>query len=639
MRPLRLVCLLAILLSPMALAQQNSVPLINHGAKVVSPPGWVHSPKSKEAFQSLELAHDKFPLANPQANLLFSFLQEYGSGECVADSVAVADVNGDGKPDLVVVNEFGPNAVVGCSSGPFTSPSPTIGVLLGNGDGTFQPAVTYDSGGLDTYSVAVADVNGDGKPDLVVVNNCADSSCVNGNVGVLLGNGDGTFQPAVTYDSGGLDTYSVAVADVNGDGKPDLVVANYCTDSGCLNGNAGVLLGNGDGTFQAAVSYLSGGQYADSVAVADVNGDGKPDLLVANGCAFNQTLCANGSAGVLLGNGDGTFQAAVSYLSPGQFALSLVVGDVNQDGIPDLLLYNSSLYTFGGYDGLVNLLLGNSDGTFQPATSYLFGGNCCSGQNPHGEALALGDVNGDGKPDLVVTSKCYGYPGDQISCLNGTADGSVGVFLNVSPSPAVTFSPISLTFPDQVAFTISPAQLVTLTNTGAAVLTISGISVSGPFSQTNNCPSNLNPNAYCSINIKFHPKSKGIFHGSVSVTDNASGSPQKVPLTGTGTFVQLVPTKLNFGTQPVGTRSLAKKITLTNKGNSAVKISSLAITGADAGDFAETNTCGESVASGASCFIKVTFKPLAKGKLTANVSVYDNGGGSPQEVSLIGTGT
>jgi hypothetical protein len=180
---------------------------------------------------------------------------------------------------------------------------------------------------------------------------------------------------------------------------------------------------------------------------------------------------------------------------------------------------------------------------------------------------------------------------------------------------------------------------VRLTNTGAGVLKINHISVTGPFNQTSNCPSSLNPNANCTINVKFHPKNKGVFHGAVSVTDNASGSPQKVPLTGTGTFVQLLPTKLNFGTQPVGTRSLAKKITLTNKGSSAVKIMSIAITGTAAGDFAETNTCGTNVPSGASCYIKVTFKPLAKGKRTADVSIYDNGGGSPQQGKLIGTGT
>jgi hypothetical protein len=205
--------------------------------------------------------------------------------------------------------------------------------------------------------------------------------------------------------------------------------------------------------------------------------------------------------------------------------------------------------------------------------------------------------------------------------------------------PTATFSPTSLTFPTQLVFTTSKAQPVQLTNNGLGILLISKIAMSGPFSQTNNCPSSLNPGANCTITVKFHPTTKGLFHGAVSVTDNAPGSPQKIPLEGIGTFVQLLPANLNFGTQPVGTRSLAKKITLTNKGNSAISITSIAITGTDAGDFAETNTCGKSVASGASCFIKVTFKPLVKGKRTADVSVYDNGGGSPQEVGLIGTGT
>ena len=98
----------------------------------------------------------------------------------------------------------------------------------------------------------MADVSGDGKPDLVVANR-------NGSVGVLLGNGDGTFQAAVTYGSGGAIASALAVADMNGDGKPDLVVANHCAGSDCANGSVGVLLNNGDGTFQPAVSYSSGG--------------------------------------------------------------------------------------------------------------------------------------------------------------------------------------------------------------------------------------------------------------------------------------------------------------------------------------------------------------------------------------------
>jgi len=209
----------------------------------------------------------------------------------------------------------------------------------------------------------------------------------------------------------------------------------------------------------------------------------------------------------------------------------------------------------------------------------------------------------------------------------------------VGTPPGVTFSPTNLTFPTQLVFTTSPVQQVTLTNSGAGVLKINHISVTSPFQQTNNCPSSLGPGANCTISVKFRPANKGVFHRAVSVTDNAPGSPQKVPLTGAGTFLQLLPTKLNFGTQPVGTRSLARRITLTNKGSVTVNISGIAITGADAGDFAETNTCGKSVASGASCFIKVTFKPLVKGKRMADVSVYDNGGGSPQQALLIGTGT
>jgi hypothetical protein len=125
----------------------------------------------------------------------------------------------------------------------------------------FASAVVYGSGGDQALSVAVADVNGDGKPDLLVTNSCVSSSnCANGTVSVLLGNSDGTFHAAVTYDSGGNGGGSVAVADVNGDGRPDLVVANNCASSGsCANGTVSVLLGNGDGTFQTAVVYSSGG--------------------------------------------------------------------------------------------------------------------------------------------------------------------------------------------------------------------------------------------------------------------------------------------------------------------------------------------------------------------------------------------
>jgi hypothetical protein len=224
----------------------------------------------------------------------------------------------------------------------------SVGVLFGNGDGTFQPAKTYDTK-YDVDWVSVADVNRDGKLDLLV------TSGGNNRLGVLLGNGDGTFQAAVIYSSGGIAPYGVAAADVNGDGNPDLLVANMC-NIGCTSGSANVLLGNGDGTFRAAMGYDSGGTGARSVAVADVNGDGKPDLLVAN--FFYNTV------GTLLGNGDGTFQAVKTYGSGGSHATSLALVDVNGDGEPDVVVTNGAGTNYA--KGAVGVLLNNTPSCTTP---------------------------------------------------------------------------------------------------------------------------------------------------------------------------------------------------------------------------------------------------------------------------------
>jgi uncharacterized repeat protein (TIGR03803 family) len=207
--------------------------------------------------------------------------------------------------------------------------------------------------------------------------------------------------------------------------------------------------------------------------------------------------------------------------------------------------------------------------------------------------------------------------------------------------PAVTFKPTSLTFPPQLVFTKSAPQKVTLTNSGLGILAISNINLTGSsFRQTNTCGNNqIASGASCTFSVTFLPTLKGQFTGSVSVTDNAPASPQSFALSGTGTVILVNPTSLDFGTQPLGTSSLPLTVTLSNKGHQAVTIEKIGIVGSAAGDFSEINTCGDSLASGASCFIYVTFTPSEKGYRKATLGIRDNGGGSPQEVSLEGYGT
>ncbi|HWZ83552.1 MAG TPA: FG-GAP-like repeat-containing protein [Terriglobales bacterium] len=371
-------------------------------------------------------------LGNGDGSFQAAVAYDSGSASDVG-AVAIADLNGDHKPDLVVINES----------------SSAVAVLLGNGNGTFQPAVTHSSGGMTPTSVAVADVNGDGKLDILVTNACGDPDC-DGSVGVLLGNGNGTFQPAVTYPSGGITATSIAVADVNHDGKPDLLVANDCAGT-CseIKGAVAVLLGNGNATFQPALSYDSGGTHANGVTAADVNGDGNTDLLVSN-------LVQN-TVGVLLGNGNGTFQPAVTYSSdPGSNAsvvASVGVADVNGDGKPDLLVVNDSLGGDGNNGGAVALLVGNGDGTFQSAVNYPSGGYIAL-------RLAVADLNGDGRPDLLIANECSFNSLDCGGPINKTR-GIVGVLLNNAGAPPTTTAVVSNVNPAAIEWLVTYTATVT----------------------------------------------------------------------------------------------------------------------------------------------------------------------------------
>ena len=229
-------------------------------------------------------------------------------------SVAVADFNGDGNPDIAVTN--------------YSETSAGLSLLLGNGDGTFRSAINYSLNGIASGPLVAADFNGDGKPDLLV-----------GNV-ILLGNGDGTFQaPLPISNSPSFQT--IVVGDFNGDGKLDVVIANPFLQ---------IAFGNGDGTFQPFSPIMNGTFVGSPLVLGDFNGDGNLDLVVS----------VNNGTSVLLGNGDGTFQSPISLPFAGNL---IAASDFNGDGIADLAIANSN-------SNIVSLLQGNGDGTFHLALSY-----------------------------------------------------------------------------------------------------------------------------------------------------------------------------------------------------------------------------------------------------------------------------
>jgi len=380
--------------------------------------------------------------------------------------LATADFNRDGNLDLAVASQ-----------------SDYIGILLGNGDGTFQPVIqTPPVQTLETY-VGVGDFDHDGKTDLFALSQ-------NGVISVLLGNGDGTFQNAVVTNPT-FSVTAIGAGDFNRDGNLDLATAGSFRSGSSVN----ILLGNGDGTFRQGASY-PGGTVPTSIAVADLNGDHKLDLAIANS--------EGGSVSVLLGNGDGTFQTAAEY--PIAFSLWVAAADLNGDGKLDLAVVNGFAPNTG-----VTVFLGNGDGSFQdPGVFYPAGAEA--------NFVAVGDLNGDKKKDLVVTDNRF---------------NDVIVLLNTG---VVSFSPTTpLNFKKQAVGTTSSPQTVRLTNTGTTTLKISSMKATGQFAMTSTCGSSVAAGANCAISVAFSPQSKGAKSGTVTINDSASSKPMVIELSGTGT--------------------------------------------------------------------------------------------------------
>jgi uncharacterized repeat protein (TIGR01451 family) len=223
-----------------------------------------------------------------------------------------------------------------------------------------------------------------------------------------------------------------------------------------------------------------------------------------------------------------------------------------------------------------------------------------------------------------------------------TANNSATLFVNVNSAPIVTLSSPSLNFASEPVGTPSTAQTVTLKNTSAS-LALTGLSIvaSGDFAQTNNCGTGLAALASCNILVTFQPTGTGTRNGAITITDNGVGSPQMVSLTGIGInapAITLAPGSLVFSSQRVGVSSPALPVTMTNTGNATLNITSIAITGTNAADFSQTNTCGPTLAPTISCTISVVFKPTAGGQRTAGVAITSDARGSVPVVTLSGTG-
>jgi hypothetical protein len=290
----------------------------------------------------------------------------------------VVDVNSDYKPDIIVANEYGYN----------------VGVFLNYGNGTFHSQTTYSTGS-DSYPqcTSVVDVNNDTKPDIIVANNGGN------DVGVLFNSGNGIFLPQITYSTG-LDSYppGVAVADVNNDHCPDIIVTNQ------NNNNVGVLFNICNGTFLSQITYSTVyGTAPTSPAVVDVNNDNAPDIIFAN--------YDGQSVGILFNFGNGTFHSLTTYSTgSSSFPRSVSVVDVNSDGHPDIIAANSGANNVG-------VFLNSGNGTFLPQTTY------STGNSSSPQSVSVVDINCDNLPDIIVANT----GGNNVGILLNSGNG---VFLN-----------------------------------------------------------------------------------------------------------------------------------------------------------------------------------------------------------------
>jgi hypothetical protein len=561
----------------------------------------------------------------------FQTAKTFSTGTTEPLSPVLADINHDGNLDIIVGNDA----------------SGSVTVCLGNGDGTFQTPQTTPLTGSRPFAIAVGDIDGDGNLDVIAGNDNGGSGA---SIAILLGNGDGTFKTPTTLTAG-RGPVTPVLADIDGDGKLDIAVGNY------QDGTVSIFLGNGDGTFKAPTTVTVGVFYV-GLTVGDLNGDGNLDLVTSGASGAN--------IAVAFGNGDGTFQTANTFgssssgygIALGNFATGggLAVAIANSSGSVNVLQPVVTVFPSSFSFGSVSVGSSSSAQTFTVTNS--------TANIVHISGISFTGTNGS---DFSETDTCSSPLANSGTCTISVtfapaASGALTATLTVtddapnSPqtaavsgtgvaAPIVSLSASGLAFPNENVGVTGASQSVTLMNTGTATLNIASIVVAGTnaadFNSTNNCGTAVAANAQCTITATFTPGAAGARSATIMLTDDAAGSPQSIALSGQGSLAPtaaLSASSLTFTPQVVGSTSAAQAVMLTNNGNSGLAISSIAAAGANATDFAVSNTCGILLAAGAHCSISTTFTPGASGTHTASIAITDNASGSPQSISLQGAG-
>jgi FG-GAP-like repeat len=595
-----------------------------------------------------------FEISTPAPSVIFS-RTDYPTG---GSKVKVGDFNGDGKADLAISCQL-------CFS---------VTVLLGNGDGTFRQGSTVETGRAPT-GMALGDFNGDGILDIAVVNQ------IDNNVSVLLGNGDGTFRAPRNSPTDSTPLY-LATGDFNRDGKLDLAVTY-------AGHNISVLFGKGDGTFSPPIDYAFGfGTDVEGIATGDFNNDGFLDIAVTGAILYGDgdgnfavsvedplfAIVTSGlaadlnndgrldlvgvsafgtSATVLLAGVDGASYISTTYQT-GANPVEVVAGDFNADGRLDLATVNE---TSQSSIGSVSILLSNGDGTFGDHLDYPVG--------IFPQSAAAGDFNGDGRLDLVALND----------------DGTMSVLLEASvPVPIASLSATLVAFPAQQINTTSGTMTVTVTNTGTAALTITAAPILGegnPGSYVHSASSavavvqgaaiiisganasdfavvsgttcttgtSVAPGNSCVISVTFTPSTATAESATLSIYDNAHGSPQTVGLTGTGVAptgaptAMLTPASLNFGTEIVTRSSAMQQAILKSAGTAPLSVTNIVTRGDVSLVGSNCPLAPSSLLIGSSCEFDLAFTPSASGDREGSLAVSTNDPAAPTEtVTVTGRG-